>query len=117
VAKAQTTSKQVGLTRGKAILIGVLSVVLLVIVYVQYSRLSGGGVGSAGEAGVSTPPTTRAARPSRRTRTQSEESVADSAVETTTALLEFDQAKWKAPALAKVIALACIVSSASQVGR
>ena len=104
MAKAQTTSKPVGLTRGKAILIGVLSFVLLVIVYVQYNRLSGGGAVSPGEAVLSTPPPTRAARPSRRARMETEKSGPDSAVETNTALLEFDQAKWKSPELAKVIA-------------
>jgi hypothetical protein len=104
VAKAQTTSRQTGLTRGKAILIGVLSAVLLVVVYVQYSRLSGGGAVAAEEAVVSTPTPTRAARPSRRARVEAEKAASNSDGETHTALLEFDQTKWKSPELAKVVA-------------
>jgi hypothetical protein len=104
VAKAQTTSQQMGLTRGKAILIGVLSVALVVIVYVQYSRLSGGAAAPASEAAASTPLSTRAARPSRSARVKAEAASVDSDGATQAALLEFDQAKWKPPELARVVA-------------
>jgi hypothetical protein len=93
-----------GLTRGKAILIGVLSIALLVIMYVQYGRLSGGAAAPGGEAGASTPLATRAARPSRRARVTAETAAVDSDGTTQAVLLEFDQAKWKPPELAKVVA-------------
>lgn len=38
MAEPKTSAKKAGLTRGKAILIGVLSVVLVVILYVQFGR-------------------------------------------------------------------------------
>lgn len=55
MADAQRSSRQSGLTRGKAILIGVLAVVLVVVLYVQFG--SSGATASSGSVG---------SRPSRR---------------------------------------------------
>jgi hypothetical protein len=52
VAEAQTSSKS-GLTRGKAILIGVLAVALIGVLYVQFGR---GGEKPAGEPSNYRPP-------------------------------------------------------------
>jgi hypothetical protein len=52
VAEAETSSKK-GLTRGKAILIGVLAVALVAVLYVQFGR---GGEKASGEAAGYRPP-------------------------------------------------------------
>jgi hypothetical protein len=101
VAKTQIPSKQLGLTRGKAVLIGVLSIVFVVVLYVQYGKFAGGAEAElphrvAARTHPHTPAITPIAKP------------AETAVEaddaTQAALLEFDQAKWTPPELSKVIA-------------
>jgi len=101
VAKAQNTSKQLGLTRGKAMLIGVLALALVGVLYVQYGR-SGGDE-------VFEPEVTTAARalspgPARPTTTNVVTTNAATDGDTQAALLEFDQAKWKSPKLSVVVA-------------
>ena len=102
MVKSQDTTKQRGLTRGKAILIGVLAIVLLGVLYIQYGR-SGGD--EAFEPVVSTATSvTPASRPARSLSTNAATSHAESDGDTQAGLLEFDQAKWKSPKLSAVIA-------------
>ncbi|MCI0334353.1 MAG: hypothetical protein L0228_14140 [Planctomycetes bacterium] len=101
MAKSQTTSQQVGLTRGKAVLIGTLAVALVGVLYVQY-----GGFGS-GEGVIpidTAAPRGAASRPPRSTTAKTAATVAENDGDTQAALLAFDQAKWKSPELSTVIA-------------
>jgi hypothetical protein len=101
VAKTQTGSKQIGLTRGKAVLIGVLSIVLVGVLYVQYGRYAGGG-----EVAPVDRVATRAPVRKPAVSTQLNPAPTDAEIErdAQAALLEFDQAKWTPPELSKVIA-------------
>jgi hypothetical protein len=103
VAKSQTPAQQIGLTRGKAVLIGVLSLALVVVVYAQYSRFAGTGtqLASGKENG---PPEVRAVRPSRRAAASAENAELAPGDQTQVAMLEFNQAKWKPPELEQVVA-------------
>jgi hypothetical protein len=103
VAKTQTASPQLGLTRAKAILIGVLGVVLVAVVFMQYRRFSGGGTLEA--AGPATAPPSKP-RVEKATTSAVKPAVATEAAthDAQTALLELDQAKWKSPDVATVIA-------------
>jgi hypothetical protein len=99
VAKTQTGAKQYGLTRGKAVLIGVLAIALVGVLYVQYGPDSGDAKALDQAATRGT-----ARTPARSTSTKPAATDADTASDTQGALLEFDQAKWKSPKLSKVIA-------------
>jgi hypothetical protein len=96
VAKAQTTLEKIGLTSGKAVLIGVLALALVVVIYMQYGgEPEDSARGSAPR--VSAPrPVAQAANPTNTEPLQE----ADFQV----ALAEFDDARWQAPQLASVIA-------------
>jgi hypothetical protein len=101
VAKKQTGAQQPGLTRGKAVLIGVLSIVLLVVLYVQYGKYIGDSGNVDAQAAASRAP----ARKLTRTETTSPaELSAEPEGDAQAALLEFDQSKWKPPEVSKVIA-------------
>lgn len=101
MGEPRTFSERTGLTRSKAILIGLLAVVLVTVIYIQIGRYSGGDVVAEGlavpeyrpprPAGIS-PLIAQAAAdvPAASTR------LADTAV--------FDQSKWKPPELAAVTA-------------
>jgi hypothetical protein len=101
VAEAQTSSKP-GLTRGKAILIGVLSVVLLAILYIQFSGKSEKAVGEPSSyrpprpavavqpANSTTKPVTLASAKTNGPISQDKGAI--------TAML-IDQAHWKSPKL------------------
>jgi hypothetical protein len=99
VAKKQNAAQPVRLTRGKAVLIGVLSIVLMVVLYVQYGKYAGG---SDDAEVVATRPSGQKLSSTETTApaVPSDEAQAD----TQAALLEFDQSKWKPPELSKVIA-------------
>jgi hypothetical protein len=103
VAKSTTTSQQLGLTRGKAILIGVLAVALLGVIVVQYRRFSGGAPQVAAAATPRRSPKTRPAQP-RAAATKQPASIQKPDGVADAALREFDQMKWKSPTLAEVIA-------------
>jgi hypothetical protein len=100
VVKTQNVSRKSGLTRGKAALIGVLTIVLAGVIYVQYGR--------RGDEGVLTPTNTAAYRPPARRAappTASESALqAESELNIQSALLDFDQTRWKSPELSTVIA-------------
>jgi hypothetical protein len=101
VAKTQPVSTKIGLTRGKAALIGILAVALIGVIYVQFGS-------SAGEDATSSTYTPASRRPARRGTPPA--AVQPLAVEaepdgdTSTALLEIDQTKWQPPELSTVIA-------------
>jgi hypothetical protein len=100
VAENESLSKQIGLTPGKAALMGVLGVALMGVIYIQF--------GSSGTADLAP----ASERPSRRpvvTRTAAKQPSAQStnATEATTvetAVIEFDQSQWKSPELSTVVA-------------
>ena len=99
MAKTQSTLEQIGLTRGKAALIGVLAVVLLAVIYIQYGS-SDAEEAVLPEAARSRPaaqPVTTTASPSTIRQEQ-----ADSNLQS--ALAEFDRTRWQAPELTEVIA-------------
>jgi hypothetical protein len=101
VAKPQSTLEQIGLTRGKAALIGVLGVALVGVMYLQY----GSSDSDEGASPAVRPPGARflprSARAAASPPTAAQQP-ADSGSQS--ALEEFDQDRWHAPALAEVIA-------------
>jgi hypothetical protein len=101
VAKSRTNSQKAGLTRGKAVLIGVLAVILVGVLYRQFGSLGGEDTYSSSETATYRPPVPRPAPPRSQNAAVVE---ADSGQETQTALLEFDESKWKSPELSAVIA-------------
>jgi len=99
VAETQTTLQRIGLTPRKAAVIGVLAVALLGVVYTQYG---------ASDADDSAPPVADTNR-WRATAQPRPVAATSSAVEQADtnrqfAAAEFDEAKWKSPELAEVIA-------------
>jgi hypothetical protein len=105
VAEPKTAAKKAGLTRGKAILIGVLSVVLIVILYVQF--------GSGGEKSGPEPIGYRPPRPVLGVQPASSaaNSVTLTAAKGTASKNKDDAAapiiegtRWKSPQVATVVA-------------
>ena len=100
MAEAQKPSKG-GLTRGKAILIAVLGIVLVVILYVQFGSASAKPISES--AGNHLPRRTpvlpaSAAKPATATATKGPGSGA------TAATPAIDESRWKSPKLAAVVA-------------
>jgi hypothetical protein len=100
VAKAKTTTEKLGLTRGKAVLIGVLGAALIGVLYVQL-----GGASGEEEFGLVTPvtlqtPVERPLVPKAGKKTEDAEVASD----TNESVLKFDQTKWQVPEVSKVIA-------------
>jgi hypothetical protein len=98
VGESPKFSKKIGLTGTKAVLVGVLAVVLAAVIYIQF--------GPSGDSEVtavpSTPPpaiTTSSALPVSQATADVPESTAALAI-----TAAFDQAKWKSPELATVVA-------------
>jgi hypothetical protein len=90
-----------GLTRGKAVLIGVLSIVLVVVLYVQFGRQIGESTEVEGEASAVRAPAGKLPITAKVVPAQPKPELEN---DTQMALLEFDQATWKPPELSKVIA-------------
>jgi hypothetical protein len=95
-------SQKIGLTRGKAALVGVLAIALVVVVYIQYGP-------SADDETAAVAPALSAAEPPRDTpRQPTPVSQATAELPETSARLAmtaaFDQSKWKSPDLAAVVA-------------
>jgi hypothetical protein len=101
VVKSQNASKH-GLTPPKAILIGVLALVLVGVVYIQYGRSSDNEVFEP-VATIATKVAT-ASRPVSSTPTSAGTIKAETDGSTQAALLEIDQSQWKSPELSVVIA-------------
>jgi hypothetical protein len=101
VAKTQTGSQKPALTRGKAALIGVLSIVLVVVAYVQYGRYAGGSDQVPLAAATPRRTVRKPVRPPPAKPAETDVEVED---ETQAALLAFDQTRWKPPELSKVVA-------------
>jgi hypothetical protein len=97
VAETKTTLQQIGLTRGKAMLIGLLALVLLGVLYRQFGVSDAGDAASVADGKSRQRPRPVAASPSTLADEQED---GDRQI----ALAEFDQARWKAPALSEVIA-------------
>ena len=106
MAEVQTSATKSGLTRGKAIVIAVLGVVLVVVLYVQF--------GSRGEAlavetaelqplrpAVAPPTVTTTAKPTAVPVAPAAKAAAGKEV---VAALIIDETRWKAPPLANVVA-------------
>jgi hypothetical protein len=100
VAKTTTASKQPALTRGKAMIIAVLTIVLVGVLYFQYGRSMGGA--EVAEIDNSATPK-RVPRPVSPTNPNSAEVAADAERDTQAALLEFDQSKWEPPELSTLV--------------
>jgi hypothetical protein len=101
VASNQPLSKKIGLTRGKAVLIGVLAVALVGVLYMQLSKLKQDDSPASSYVAPASAP--RAAV-SRTARAKSVQTVSDAhSVDARAAVVEFDQSKWQSPDLAKVV--------------
>ncbi len=101
MAKSPSSSQQIGLTRGKAMLIGALAIALVGVLYVQYGRSGGGPEQPLADTVASRAP---ASRSPRSTSAKTAATAAEPDNETEGGLFEFDQAKWKSPELTTVIA-------------
>jgi hypothetical protein len=104
VADAHDLSTKGSLTRGKAILIGVLGIVLVVILYMQFGRRE---LTNSGNPTAYRPPrryggTTTAAMATKPTNITA--ATASNTKEEAAAVQVIDESHWKAPVLAKVIA-------------
>ena len=108
MAEAKTSSKK-GLTRGKAILIGVLSIVLVVILYVQFG---GGGEKPGGEAvgyrpprpAVAVQPGSSAANPVTLASAKTPSNIQAGKDKDAVAAPPIDVARWKSPKLETIVA-------------
>jgi hypothetical protein len=96
VAESKSALQQAGLTRGKAVLIAVLAVVLFGVVYLQYGRSGTGELY----------PPESASQPRLPARTPQAAAVVEEQGEARldVAMAEFDEARWHPPELAEVIA-------------
>jgi hypothetical protein len=101
VADAQSAQQKSGLTRGKAITIGILAVVLIVVLYIQF--------GSAGSESADAPveytprrqvSTAAAVPPQQPSAEKEKQAQAASPVAVATVV---DEARWKSPNLADVV--------------
>jgi hypothetical protein len=95
VANAQGSSSKNGLTRGKAILLAVLGIVLLAILYMQFGRHE---KRAAGEPGAYRPPRPPGAKRLATT------AVAAANVATAAPTQAIDESRWASSQLAKVVA-------------
>jgi hypothetical protein len=108
VADAQTISK-IGLTRGKAILIGILFVALIVVVYVQFGR---GGEKSGNNAvgyrppkpAVVVQPVNSIANPVSLASAKTQSNIQAGETKNFAATLPIDVARWKSPKLETIVA-------------
>jgi hypothetical protein len=107
VAEAQTSSKKAGLTRGKAVLIAVLAIVLVAVLYVQFSSSrempSSESVRYRPPGRATMAPT--AAVPARSTGASAGTTAIQAPLgneKVGTPII--DESRWKSPALATVIA-------------
>jgi hypothetical protein len=101
VGEPQALSQKIGLTRGKAALVGVLAIALAIVVYIQYGPSGQSDVEAvATETRVPHPPGDMAGRtlPVSQATAEVPETIARLA---TTA--GFDQSKWQPPELAAVV--------------
>lgn len=107
MAEAQKALERTGLTRGKAMLIGVLAVVLIGVLYLQYGS-SDSGLGSEPVAYAPRRQPVQPANPaptpaaSRTPTPSAKETPADSSPELAAAVI-VDETRWKSPELADVI--------------
>jgi hypothetical protein len=102
VAETKTALEKSGLTRGKAALIGVLSVVLACVMYLQYGRSSDDDSSPASTAESASPravnsATTESTTAAGTVSVQQENAVSQSAV------IVVDEKRWEAPDLAEVV--------------
>jgi hypothetical protein len=108
VADNSTSSKNGGLTRGKAILIGVLALVLVVVLYLQFGRSGSKGVASDGRGYVPrrpVPAAAAAATPEASPATQGavKQVLTDNKPPTATTAAVFNESRWKSPPLVEVV--------------
>lgn len=104
MADAQASSAKSGLTRGKAILIGLLGIVLLAVLYVQFGRHE---KLTAGEHAAYRPPRRLPAKPAGTAAANAAThltSAAGPATNGATPVQVIDESRWKSPELTKVIA-------------
>jgi hypothetical protein len=99
VAETKPVAGKIGLTRGKAVLIGALAIALVAVVYIQYGGSSGHEPLTMSE-NPPRPPLPRSA--AQATEKQSVDGPAPDEMDA--AVLAFDQQRWKSPELTTVIA-------------
>jgi hypothetical protein len=102
VGEPQTFAQKVGLTRGKAILVGVLAIALVAVVYRQYGSLGDGESIEAAAGATELQPTATTSGQALPVAQAAAEVLASTDGLATTA--DFDETKWKPPELATVVA-------------
>jgi hypothetical protein len=108
VAESQTSSKK-GLTRGKAILIGVLAVVLVTVLYLQFGRSGEKPVSEAvayepPRAAMSVEPVNSTARPVTLTITKTPSNAQAGEDKSAATAVLIDETRWKSPKLETIVA-------------
>jgi len=101
VADARDSSTKGSLTRGKAILIGILGIVLVVILYMQFGRRE---LTSSGGHTAYRPPRRYGGTAAAVAVKPANTAVAITSKEEAIAVQPIDESHWKAPVLANVIA-------------
>jgi hypothetical protein len=102
VGEAKTLSQKIGLTRGKAILVGALSVALVAVVYWRFGGAGDDPTLAVAPVATDVPPSLAVSSPMPSVEQAAAEVTATTARLAVTAA--FDQAKWKPPELASVVA-------------
>jgi hypothetical protein len=100
VGEPLTFSQKIGLTRGKAIVVGVLAIALVAVVYRQYGGAADSDTISVEQA-VAEPPVAIASQPLAVEQAAAEVPATNPQGAVTAA---FDQSKWTPPELATVVA-------------
>jgi hypothetical protein len=109
VAEAKTPAKQAGLTRGKAILIGILSVVLVVVLYIQFGGKSDKPAGGAvayrpPRPALAVQPANAPTQPPTLASAKISTNGPTSMNKTAIAAALVDDTRWKSPKLEKIVA-------------
>lgn len=100
MAEPNTTLEKIGLTRGKASLIGVLAVALVAVIYGQYGPESGADLAPPAAQARPVPPLDRSPNPGKPpTVAAGDQPDADLQL----AMAELDQDRWQSPDIAEVI--------------
>jgi hypothetical protein len=102
VGESQTFAQRIGLTRGKAILVGVLAVALVAVLYWQYGGADGGEAIALAPVATDSKPAAAIPNLAMPVDQAVAEIPATTAPLATTAI--FDQTKWKPPELATIVA-------------
>jgi hypothetical protein len=103
VADNKTLSKKLGLTPGKAVLIGVLGVALIGVIYIQFGSSGAHETAAATPGGRSRRPVASRAPAKPTAPADANATALEAGDDGEGATTEFDQSRWSAPELSTVV--------------